>query len=275
MSNLPDNDSVKAWDEAALVLQEYAFIEERMRYSATLKPLMSLDRDSRILEVGCGVGRMLRALYSMGFHNLSATEISKQRLKTVEELGPSGIELHHSDKVPVEESAYDAVISSAVIEHVKSPAEMLQAISRTLRPGGLLSITTDTYMWRWLQKLGLYVSDQPLDRAIWPREMERWANEAGLVLTHCGSFINTPNQRWFFLRQISTGWLLKLCSQVARRLGHQRRRTPATGTEERISPEQECKLITDGMDHISTNRALHVSQCIWGYECFYWFERSK
>jgi len=56
-------------------------------------------------------------------------------------------------------------------------------------------------MWRWLQLLGLYRSVQPLDRAIWPGTLIRWAQAAGLRLSACGGFYNTSDQRRFFLKQ--------------------------------------------------------------------------
>lgn len=46
------------------------------------------------------------------------------------------------DLVPFEDASFDALIACSLLEHVKRPWIVLQAMSRVLKPGGLLLVTT-------------------------------------------------------------------------------------------------------------------------------------
>ena len=153
----------------------------------------------------------------MGYENLTAIELSLSRLRYVQYAGPTNAKLICSDAIPFDDNQFDAVVSAAVIEHVTDPQAWLGELARVVRRGGVVSIVTDPYIWRWLQILGLYKSVQPIDRAIWPWKLLRWAREAGLTPIACGGFVNVPEQRWFFMRQLkrltSIGrWIYKLTS---------------------------------------------------------------
>ncbi len=84
-----------------------------------------------------------------------------------------------TDRVPFADESFDAVASAAVIEHVTDPARWLADLARVTKTGGLISISTDTYIWRWLKMLGLYRTVQPLDEAIWPARMVQWGARPG------------------------------------------------------------------------------------------------
>ena len=54
--------------------------------------------------------------------------------------------------IPVEDAAFDIVISCETIEHVVDPLRALREVCRVLRPGGRLLLTTPNY----LGPMGLY-----------------------------------------------------------------------------------------------------------------------
>ena len=59
-------------------------------------------------------------------------------------------------RVPAKTGIADAVIATAVIEHVPDASIMLRECARTLRPGGLLVLTTpDPFMDRLASAVGL------------------------------------------------------------------------------------------------------------------------
>jgi SAM-dependent methyltransferase len=252
----------QAWNQAAEALNQIPLAGERVRYAAAIKPLLALPKDALILEAGCGSGRLLRALAALGYQRLVGLEISYARLTDVTRNGPASARLICSSEVPFRSEEFDAVVSAAAIEHVVNPASWLAELARVTRSCGRVSIVTDTYMWRWLKRLGLYRSIQPLDEAIWPSELIRWAQQSGLELLDCGGFLNTPDQRGFFGKQ-----LLRLIP-LGGRLWRWLNRSPQQAI---LANETAAILeaIKDFPDHTGGDRWA----CIWSYECFYWFRK--
>lgn len=253
----------QAWDQVAEALDDIPLVGERVRYAAAIKPLLALPRDARILEAGCGSGRLLRALAALGYHQLVGLEISPVRLKQVARLGPPVARLVLADGVPFAAEAFDAVVSAAVIEHVTDPPGWLAELARVTKPGGLVSIATDTYMWHWLEQLGLYRSIQPLDQSIWPWTLMRWARQAGLQLTACGGFVNTPDQRWYFGKQ-----LLRMIPRTGR-LRRWLDRSPTFSV-----PADETQAILEAVEDFPESTHAKLWACIWSYECYYWFRKG-
>ena len=251
-----------AWDEIADVLNDIPVAGERVRYAATIKALYSLPKRARILEVGCGSGRLLRALDALGYEHLVGSEISHARLKQVSRLGPSSAQLVWCSEVPFATATFDAVVSAAVVEHIVDPPGWLAELARVTKRDGIVSITTDTYMWTWLERLGLYHSIQPIEHGIWPSTLIRWAQCAGLELTGCGGFVNTPDQRGYFGKQ-----LLRLVPRTCRlRRWLDRIGSPPT-------PSDETEAILEAVRDLPGQARINLWACVLSYECYYWFRK--
>lgn len=253
----------QAWNQVAEVLNGIPLAAERVRYAAAIKPLLALPKTARILEAGCGSGRVLRALAVLGYPRVVGLEISLERLKEVARLGSSCTSLVCSSEVPFASETFDAVVSAGVIEHVIDPARWLAELERVVRPGGVLSVTTDTYMWRWLSRLGLYRSVQPLDEAIWPIKLVRWGQKSGLNLLGCGGFINTPDQRRYFIKQ-----LLSLIPKTG-----PLRRWLSRSTMSDV-PSDETEAILDSVRDFNGPTRVNLWSCVFSYECYYWFRKA-
>jgi SAM-dependent methyltransferase len=252
----------QAWNQAAEALNKIPLAGERVRYAAAIKPLLALPKTVRILEAGCGSGRLLRALAALGYRRLVGLEISSARLKEVARLGPPAIDLVCSNEIPFAQASFDAVVSTAVIEHVAEPTQWLAKLARVTRSRGLVSIATDTYMWRWLKQIGLYHSIQPLDEAIWPWTLIRWAKQAGLDLVGCGGFVNTPDQRSYLVKQ-----LLSLFPRTWRL-----RQWLSRSVRYSIPSDESAAILEAISDFPYSTRSDHWA-CVWSYECYYWFRK--
>ncbi|RPI71339.1 MAG: SAM-dependent methyltransferase, partial [Desulfobacteraceae bacterium] len=197
-----------------------------------------------------------------GYSNLIGLEISFNRLNEVRRLGPSCAQILCSDSIPFASFHFDAVVSAAVIEHIVHPAEWLAELARVTKPQGLVSIVTDTYMWKWLKWMGLYRSIQPIDEAIWPFTLVHWAKQSGLDLIGCGGFINNPQQKHYFGNQLlklfpGAGWLQRRLKQ---------KRLPEIYSDERIYD-------LNPFDFQHEKIKTHYWACIGSYECYYWFRK--
>jgi SAM-dependent methyltransferase len=257
------NDSLpKAWDEVAQKVTDIPVCGDRVRYAAAIKPLLSLPKSARILEAGCGAGRILRTLTKLGYDQVVGMELSQARLDEVRRRGECAASLVRSNEVPFSSSCFDGIVSAAVIEHVIDPRAWLGELARVSKPGAPISIITDTYMWRWLKRWGLYETIQPLDDAIWPQQLIEWGQEAKLELVSCGGFVNTSGQRFYLAKQ-----LLRFIPRVGRF-----QRWLIRDDNSHTLQNETDSIIKSATEFPNSNRRNRWS-CIWSYECFYWFRK--
>jgi SAM-dependent methyltransferase len=86
----------------------------------------------KILEIGCNVGRNLNYLFTAGYRQLEAIEISEPAVKLLRERFPEMAKNTTIYNMPVEEAipkmpdgAYDAVYTMAVLEHIHTDSEWI------------------------------------------------------------------------------------------------------------------------------------------------------
>lgn len=116
-----------------------------------LPPLTSY----RVLENGCGRGGLAHWLAGQHPALLVPADFSPVAVAKARELSrESAARFLVADitKLPHPDRSFDIAISCETIEHVLDPALAVQELSRVLRPGGLLYLTTPNY----LNMLGLY-----------------------------------------------------------------------------------------------------------------------
>lgn len=101
-----------------------------------------------VLEFGCGVGRMLKAVCKITPHccgvDISPTMISHARKNLPDNvelrvLGPNG-------DLPVEDQSFDGIFSHQVFQHISKRSVLVKALSefgRALKPGGKVKFNID------------------------------------------------------------------------------------------------------------------------------------
>jgi SAM-dependent methyltransferase len=118
--------------------------------------LVHLPARGRLLEVGCGAGRYLRALRELRPElTLVGADVSRAALARLAALAP-GIEtrLASGDAIPAADAEFAAVLLIDVLEHVADPARLLAEAHRVLVPGGILHLHVPCEgdprsLWRW------------------------------------------------------------------------------------------------------------------------------
>jgi SAM-dependent methyltransferase len=119
--------------------------------------LALLPQRGRVLEVGCGAGRFLRAIgASRPGLALTGVDVSRNALARLTERAP-GIEVRQGDaeRLPARDAEFDAVLVIDVLEHLRQPERALAELRRVLAPGGLLHLHVPCEgdplcLWRWL-----------------------------------------------------------------------------------------------------------------------------
>ena len=115
--------------------------------------LVSKDKNSLILDLGCGEGHTLKFLNALGFPNLHGTDLKicwKLRFEQIYRMLRSGnckrpFSLLEGDfhKTPFKNKYFDYVYSVSTVEHGVDVKSLLKEVYRILKPGGLFFLTTD------------------------------------------------------------------------------------------------------------------------------------
>jgi SAM-dependent methyltransferase len=133
----------------------------------------------RALDLGCGTGRLTRALAQRG--PTVGIDTSGAMLSQTQQDVASTFVQGNGFALPFADASFDVVVAVRFVFHFKSVDTLLREVARVVVPRGV--IVFDTYMWSpraWL----------PLDRARWgggvfvhpPALIERTARQVGLQL---------------------------------------------------------------------------------------------
>ena len=123
----------------------------------------------RMLEIGCGAGRML-VHFAPAFERLVGVDIAPEMLDRARPHMPPNVELVVVDGThldPIDEASVDLVLSVQVFQHVPERAVIssyVGEIARVLRPGGRAALQFDTRPNPLVRRLLLRLPDPLLRR---------------------------------------------------------------------------------------------------------------
>jgi len=107
--------------------------------------LRHVGRTDRVLDYGCGYGRVLQTLAESGFERLAGLDISSSMVSRAEALLPDIPFAVASDGVaPYPDGSFDAVLLFAVLTSVPRDEDqraLIADIRRLLAPGGLVYVS--------------------------------------------------------------------------------------------------------------------------------------
>jgi SAM-dependent methyltransferase len=113
-----------------------AIIVDRLREEFIHGAFMSIGPQEMLLDLGCG-NRPFRATYdNYVSHSIGVDMPFSPHLLSDVQVYSSGMSL------PFKDGVFDIVLCSEVMEHVNEPELLLREISRVLRSGGFLVMTT-------------------------------------------------------------------------------------------------------------------------------------
>lgn len=104
-------------------------------------------RAGRACDVGCGAGGLLKLL-SARFEAVGV-DLSPLALAYCAKRGLKAVEGGLPDRLPLEDRAFDVVVASEVVEHVKEDRASVERLCALLRPGGVLVCTAPAHPWLW------------------------------------------------------------------------------------------------------------------------------
>ena len=111
-------------------------VEQRLRDAAGLIARFVPRLDSRVLEIGCASGGLLKSLLDLGFQNILGMDPSPGCIRAARKLyGVPGVAASIFT-LPAAEDPYDFLILTGVMEHIRDLDRAVEQFRRLLRKGG-------------------------------------------------------------------------------------------------------------------------------------------
>jgi ubiquinone/menaquinone biosynthesis C-methylase UbiE len=168
----------------------------RIRARAMI-PLMTAEAGAEVLDAGCGPG--INSI-TLSQHGLRVTSIDAdpEKLETLEVLkrflAPS-LKLERADvcRLPFEDSSFDKILCSEVLEHIEDDHGAVSEFARVLRPGGLLVITVPSDA----SIVQEYEDDFGHVRPGYNSEsLQTLLRSKGLTVVSCSSYLHSAVGQW-------------------------------------------------------------------------------
>lgn len=136
---VPDQYEASDYYTLAYGSREAVETEWGFRWRYILRKITAAQAGTKMLDVGAGNGYFVYlARHAFGFA-AEGVEISDAEIKYAQEKFDVSLRKEAIQNLP---SFYDVVTSFNVLEHVKEPQQLLQAMVDRLRDGGLIVVTT-------------------------------------------------------------------------------------------------------------------------------------
>jgi len=161
-----------------------------------------LRPEMKVLEIGCGIGRMLQFL-ALVFDEVHGVDVSPEMIaqgkKHLARL--DNAHLHCGDGrglAPLEDATFDLVYSYAVFQHIPEAVVIRDYVfeaRRVLKPGGIF---------KFLVKTGAWEGEGPGDSDTWvgatlsEDQIRGWIDEAGFELIN--GYSEDPALTWVVVR---------------------------------------------------------------------------
>jgi SAM-dependent methyltransferase len=119
-------------------------VRRKLEAKRLLSCCRGLDREARIIDIGCGDGFHLNLLREFGQKSwrLEGVDLSDRAVVMGRK---NGLQIHQGtvQSLNLPKASYDLAFMIATIEHVDDPVVVLEAARSLLKPGGRLVIVTD------------------------------------------------------------------------------------------------------------------------------------
>jgi ubiquinone/menaquinone biosynthesis C-methylase UbiE len=102
--------------------------------------------ETRVLDVGCGTGNYASALTAATNCRVSGVDPSLRMLEWARDAAPwESLKQCGAESLPFGDDAFDVVMSTDVIHHIRDRNAYFREAARVLRPGGHLVTITDSH----------------------------------------------------------------------------------------------------------------------------------
>ena len=146
----------------------------------------STSHNNRLLEIGCGSGKLLHRMHHLGW-NVTGIDIDETAIQPVKEMGID-LRAGELDEQGFKNSQFDVIVMKHVIEHLSDPALVLKKCRDLLKPEGKLVLFTPNINSRGFHKWGKYWRglDVPRHLTIYnAKSLSRSVEKLGFEVLNC------------------------------------------------------------------------------------------
>jgi ubiquinone/menaquinone biosynthesis C-methylase UbiE len=116
-----------------------------LSFNHYLCELVLLKKQDRILDIGCGNGRLLKMITNQSNVEAFGIDISEEMVRTARDENPEiTFCVSEADKTPFEDGFFDVVTVCCAFHHFVGPESFLKEAHRILKPQGKLYIADPT-----------------------------------------------------------------------------------------------------------------------------------
>ena len=108
-----------------------------------------LNRDVRILDVGCSGGPQMKSFIEMGYTNIYGLDISERAIDLCNKRGLNNVFVMDAEKTDFKDDEFDLLVVSDVLEHLENDELALSEWHRILKPGGKLIVFVPAFQFLW------------------------------------------------------------------------------------------------------------------------------
>jgi glycosyltransferase involved in cell wall biosynthesis len=119
----------------------------RLRILRAVLDELALPPDARILDAGCGSGRVLDELARRG--SACGIDVSETAVRCAQRRGHGDVRRAHVERLPFADGSFDLVTCLDVVEHTPDDRVTLTELRRVTRAGGRLVVTVPAYQALW------------------------------------------------------------------------------------------------------------------------------
>jgi 2-polyprenyl-3-methyl-5-hydroxy-6-metoxy-1,4-benzoquinol methylase len=137
-----------AYDEMNEVERDHWWYVGRRGILSKIISHMKLEKDCKILEIGCGTGGNLCMLGSYG--NLTAVDMSSNAVKMAKRKNQKNTDIYEGslpNAMPTFGDKFDLICLFDVLEHIEMHQEALKKIKTYLKDDGRVILTVPAYPW--------------------------------------------------------------------------------------------------------------------------------
>lgn len=121
------------------------FNQQTRYFKMEFERWMPSDKNSVILDIGCGTGSLIKAINELGYTNTEGIDLSQEQVKMSKEFGVEGIvEAEAHEFLADKNEKYDVIFAVDLIEHLGKDelVDFLELVKKSLKKGGKVLFRT-------------------------------------------------------------------------------------------------------------------------------------
>ena len=123
------------------------FVGTRNILFSIMDKFVGKDKNTKILDIGCGTGIVMKKLESYG--EAFGIDISDEAILFCIKRGIKNISKANAEKLPFENNYFDLITSFDVLEHIDNAVITVKEIYRTLNMNGIAILSVPAYKFLW------------------------------------------------------------------------------------------------------------------------------